>query len=174
MSTKNIKLFVTFLTLLVFGWSLSVFADDTNSDEEAEKELLRVVVNTDENIQGFRSWNDEEEMYQYIKRNFTKVFKKMEWPVTLKFDRWSANIPDEGLQLRVWFKSLEEETLDDLVFRAWVNLCEDGEKVADFGIIKVRTYPRPARNTYDTLDENITLAGEAVAKKLDEHQFKKP
>ena len=63
MSTKNIKLFVPFLTLLVFGWSLSVFANDTNSDEEAEKELLRVVVYTDENIQGFLAWNDEEEMY---------------------------------------------------------------------------------------------------------------
>ena len=132
-----------------------------------------IVVVVDSLVQGFRAWNDEEEMYQRIKKNFGKVFEKKNWPVDIKFERWSASVPDDGLQLRIWFKSLEEETLGDLVFRAWVNVREDGEKTSDFGIIKVRTYPRPGRNTYDSLDEIISLAAEEVAKKLDKHEFDK-
>ena len=132
-----------------------------------------LVVVVDSLVHGFRAWNDEQEMYIRIKKNFTKVFEKEDWPVNIKFERWSANVPDDGLQLRIWFKSLEEETLNDLVFRAWVNLREDGEKTADFGIVKVRTYPRPGRNVYDTLDEIISLAAEEVAKKLNKHKFNK-
>lgn len=88
-----------------------------------------------------------------------------------EFARWSADIPKEGLQLRIWFKSLEEETIGDLVFRAWINLREDGEQTVDFGIVKVRTYPRLGRNVHDNLDEIITKAAEEVASKLNEAQF---
>ena len=173
MNTMKHRLLLSLITLFSFTWLQPLIAEEASTLQESEKDIFRIVVNTDEEVHGFRAWNDEEEMYQRIKRNFTKVFEKMEWPVTLKFHRWSANIPDEGLELRVWFKSLEEETLDDLVFRAWVNLWVDGEKVKDFGIIKVTTYPRPGRNTYDTLEENVALAGEDIAKKLNKQWFNK-
>ena len=121
-----------------------------------------------------RAYHNDLDMYIRIKTNFTKVFEKEDWPVELEFERWNAKIPDEGLQLRVWFKSLETEIINDLVFRAWVNVYEDGEKTDDFGIIRVRTYPRPGRNPYDVMDDIISLAAEEVAKKLNEHKFDKP
>lgn len=173
MNKLNPRILPSLIILISFVWLYPLTAEEDLSNQETGKEVFRIVVNTDEEVQGFRAWNDEEEMYQRIKRTFTKVFEKMEWPVTLKFHRWSANIPDEGLKLRVWFKSLEEETLDDLVFRAWVNLWVDGEKVKDFGIIKVTTYPRPGRNVYDTLDEIVALAGEDIAKELNKQWFEK-
>ena len=172
MIKKNHISFLSALILYVFGGMQPIFSQEDIPSKEPEKEIMRVVV-VDSGIQGFRAWNDEEEMYQRIKRNFIKVFNKMDWPVTIKFERWSANVPDDGLQLRVWFKSLEEETLNDLVFRAWVNLWEDGEEIADFGIIKVRTYPRLGRNNYDSLEEITSLVAEKIAKKLNEDRFEK-
>ena len=137
---------------------------------DEEKETFLVVV-VDSLVQGFRAWNDPEEMYQRIKMNFGKVFEEQDWPVNLKFARWSANIPEEGLQLRIWFKSLEEETIGDLVFRAWITLRENGEDKSDFGIVKVTTYPRMGRNVHDNLDEIITKAAGEVAIKLNQAQF---
>ncbi len=160
---------------LPLAWALPLLAGTPaySNDQAAkgeEKETLLVVV-VDSLVQGFRAWNDPEEMYQRIKANFGKVFEEQGWPMKTEFARWSADIPKEGLQLRIWFKSLEEETIGDLVFRAWINLREDGEQTVDFGIVKVRTYPRLGRNVHDNLDEIITKAAEEVASKLNEAQF---
>ncbi len=166
---KTNKRVIPYLMVLLMAAGAPAYAQEEAAAEEEKETLLVVVV--DSLVPGFRAWHDQEEMYQLIRANFGQVFEKEGWPVNIKFDRWSASIPDEGLQLRIWFKSLEEETIGDLVFRAWINLREHGEKTADFGIVKVRTYPRPGRNVHDNLDEVITMAAKEVAKKLNEVKF---
>ena len=164
-----LKRHLPFLGALLLALGAPAFAHDPTEEGEEEATLLVVVV--DSLVQGFRAWNDPEEMYQRIRENFGTVFEEQDWPVKVKFARWSANIPEDGLQLRIWFKSLEEETIGDLVFRAWVTLREDGEETADFGIVKATTYPRLGRNMHDNLDEIIAKAAEKVAKKVNQAQF---
>ena len=163
------KRYTPFFGALLLAAGAPAYSETPTEEGEEEETLLVVVV--DSLVQGFRAWNDPEEMYQRIKANFGTVFEEQAWPVKVKFARWSAGIPDDGLQLRIWFKSLEEETIGDLVFRAWINLREDGEKTADFGIIKVTTYPRLGRNMHDNLDEIITKAAEEVALKVNRAHF---
>jgi len=158
------------LSFLLLGSIIPLSADDATSGEDSDKTTMLIVVA--DSLISNRAYHNDLDMYIRIKKNFTKVFEKEDWPVTLKFERWSASIPEGGLQLRIWFKSLEEETFSDLVFRAWVTLLEDGEKT-DFKIIKVRTYPRPGRHPQDNMDEIISLAAEEVAKKLNEQKFDK-
>lgn len=160
----------SFLSILILGPFLPLSAQDAESSADSEKQTMLVVVS--DSLVSNRAYHNDLDMYIRIKTNFTKVFEKEAWPVKLKFERWGANTPQDGLQLRIWFKSLETEMVNDLVFRAWVTLLEDGEKT-DFKIIKVRTYPRPGRNPYDNMDEIISLAAEEVAKKLNEHKFGK-
>ena len=145
-------------------------AQDSASADTAEKETMLVVVA--DSLISNRAYHDEHDMYIRIRQHFTKEFEKHEWPVNLEFHRWSASIPEGGLQLRIWFKSLEEETYSDLVFRAWVTLLDDGEKT-DFKIIKVRTYPRPGRQVHDNVNEILIKAAKEVAKKLNETKFSK-
>lgn len=161
----------SFLSVLLVGFLNPVVAQDDSSSEDGEKQTMLVVVS--DSLVSNRAYHNDYDMYIRIRSNFTKVFEKEDWPVKLEFERWNAKIPDEGLQLRIWFKSLETEMINDLVFRAWVNVYEDGEKVEDFGIIRVRTYPRPGRNPYDVMDDIISLAAEEVAEKLNEHKFDK-
>jgi len=161
----------SFLSVLLVGFLSPVVAQDDSSSEDGEKQTMLVVVS--DSLVSNRAYHNDYDMYIRIRSNFTKVFEKEDWPVKLEFERWNAKIPDEGLQLRIWFKSLETEMINDLVFRAWVNVYEDGEKVEDFGIIRVRTYPRPGRNPYDVMDDIISLAAEEVAEKLNEHKFDK-
>lgn len=166
------RLFLTsFISVLLMGSLVSLTAQDDSSAPDADKPTMLVVVS--DSLVSTRAYHNDLDMYIRIKSNFTKVFEKEEWPVNLKFERWSASIPDDGLQLRVWFKSLETEIINDLVFRAWVNLYEDGEKIEDFGIIRVRTYPRPGRNPHDVMDDIVSLAAEEVAEELNKHKFDK-
>ncbi len=160
-----------FMSILLMGSLIPLPAQDDSSSEDADKPTMLVVVS--DSLVGNRAYHNDLDMYLRIKSNFTKVFEKEDWPVKLEFQRWSASVPDDGLQLRIWFKSLETEIINDLVFRAWVNLYEDGEKTEDFGIIKVRTYPRPGRNPYDVMDDIVSLAAEEVAKELNKHKFDK-
>jgi hypothetical protein len=165
---KNPKcIFLLSLTAFLFGFLSPLVAQE---NEGSEKVTLLVVVA--DSLISNRAYHNELDMYIRIKQKFTKAFEKEEWPVNLKFERWSASIPDDGLQLRIWFKSLEEETFGDLVFLAWVTLLEDGEKT-DFKIIKVRTYPRAGRHPQDNVDEILSLAAEEVVKKLNEFKFNK-
>jgi hypothetical protein len=156
--------------ILLIGSIVPLQAASHSQAEDPDKPTMLVVVA--DSLISHRAYHNELDMYLQIKKNFTKVFEKEEWPVNIKFDRWSASIPSDGMQLRVWFKSLEEETIGDLVFRAWVTLLEDGKKT-DFKIISVRTYPRPGRSSYDNIDEILSLAAEEVAKKLNEQKFDK-
>ena len=158
------------LAPLMMGSVAAQSAADSASGENSDNPTMLVVVA--DSLVSNRAYHNDLDMYIRIRKNFTKVFEKEEWPVTLDFERWSASVPEGGLQLRIWFKSLEEETFNDLVFRAWVTLLEDGEKT-DFKIIKVRTYPRAGRAPQDNMDEIISLAAEEVAKKLNEHKFDK-
>ena len=116
----NICLF-SFAIALAIGAGSVAFGQDSTADSDPERETMLVVV-VDSLVQGFRVWNDQEEMYLYIRRNFGKVFEKEEWPVDIEFERWNANIPEGGLQLRIWFKSLEEETFGDLVLHLIINI----------------------------------------------------
>lgn len=167
------RLFLTsFMSILLMGCLISLNAQDDSAPTDADKPTMLVVVS--DSLVSTRAYHDDLDMYIRIKSNFTKVFEKEDWPVKLKFQRWSASVPDDGLQLRIWFKSLETEIINDLVFRAWVNVYEDGKKTEDFGIIKVRTYPRPGRNSHDVVNDIISLAAEEVAKELNEHKFDKP
>jgi hypothetical protein len=160
------------MSILLMGCLIPLNAQDDSTSTDADKPTMLVVVA--DSLVSTRAYHDDLDMYIRIKSNFTKVFEKEDWPVKLKFQRWSASVPDDGLQLRIWFKSLETEIINDLVFRAWVNVYEDGKKTEDFGIIKVRTYPRPGRNSHDVVNDIISLAAEEVAKELNEHKFDKP
>ena len=160
-------IFLLTIAAFIFGCVSPIVAQE---NAESEKETLLVVVS--DSLISHRAYHNDLDMYIRIKKNFTKAFEKEDWPVTLKFQRWSASVPEDGLQLRIWFKSLEEETFSDLVFRAWVTLLEDGVET-DFKIIKVRTYPRPGSHPQDNMDDIIFLAAEEVAKKLNEHKFDK-
>lgn len=155
------------LTVGLLGGLNPLFAQES---EVTDQETMLVVVS--DSLIHNRAYHNDLDMYIRIKQNFTKVFEKEEWPVGLKFERWGAGIPDDGLQLRIYFQSLESETIGDLVFRAWVTLLEDGEKT-DFKIIRVRTYPRPGRHPQDNMDEIIAKAAKEVAGKLNEYKFKK-
>ena len=157
--------------LLVVTFLVSAFNPLVAQNPEASDKDSMLVVVSDSLIHN-RAYHNDLDMYHRIKQNFTKVFEKEEWPVDLKFERWGAGIPDDGLQLRIYFQSLESETIGDLVLRAWVTLLEDGEKT-DFKIVMVRTYPRPGRQPQDNMDEIIAKAAVEVAKKLNEHKFKK-
>lgn len=170
MLTNMRYLILSFITVLFLCGYSRLAGQDQPSPGTSDKETMLVVVA--DSLISNRAYHNAHDMYIRIKYNFTKAFEKEDWPVELKFERWSSSIPEDGLQLRVWFKSLEEETFSDLVFRAWVTLHENGEKT-DFGIVKVSTYPRAGQNTQDTLDEIVLMAGEAVAKKLNEAKFKK-
>ncbi|MCB1123590.1 MAG: hypothetical protein KJT03_18705, partial [Verrucomicrobiae bacterium] len=158
------------LPLLVMGINSTLSAESHSGAKDPDKPTMLVVVA--DSLVSHRAYHDDLDMYIRIKANFGKVFEKQGWPMNFDFERWSASVPDGGLQLRIWFKSLEEETIGDLVFRAWVTLLDDGQKT-DFKIIKVRTYPRPGRAVYENIDEILSLAAEEVAKKLDEHLFDK-
>ena len=166
----NIRL-PSLVVALAFGLSSVAVGQGNASEVDTERETMLVVV-VDSLVQGFRVWNDQEEMYQYIRRNFGKVFEKEEWPVDIEFERWNVNLPEGGLQLRIWFKSLEEETFGDLVFRAWVTLHDNGEEI-DYKILSVRTYPRPGQQMNGSVNDIITKAAKDVAKKLNKDKFVK-
>lgn len=154
------------LAILLLGFFSPVIAQDSDSSEDSEKETMLIVVA--DSLISFRAYHNDLDMYIRIKRNFIKVFEKQDWGINFEAERWSASTPKDGLQLRIFFKSLETEIINDLVFRAWVTLHEDGEKT-DFKIIKARTYPRPGRTPQDNMDEVIIKAAEEVAKKLNAH-----
>lgn len=168
LSTFNLLKLISPLVLLAMVNTSS--AESHSGAGDSDHPTMLVVVA--DSLISHRAYHDDLDMYIRIKTNFGKVFEKQEWPLNFDFERWSASIPDDGMQLRIWFKSLEEETIGDLVFRAWVTLLEDGKKT-DFKIIRVRTYPRPGGPVYQNIDEILSLAAEEVAKKLDKHLFDK-
>ena len=90
-----------FMSILLMGSLIPLAAQDDSSSEDADKPTMLVVVS--DSLVSNRAYHNDLDMYLRIKANFTKVFEKEDWPVKLEFQRWSASVPDGGLQLRIWF-----------------------------------------------------------------------
>jgi hypothetical protein len=103
---------------------------------------------------------------------FTSVFGKRKWPVTIKVERFASNTPDDGIQLRVFYQGIYPEAPGDLTFHAWMVLYDHGTK-RDFGIVKFRYYPRPLQNEDDVLDHVVRGAAVEAADRIEAALFPK-
>jgi hypothetical protein len=110
--------------------------------------------------------------YDRINTEFTSVFGKRKWPVTVKVERFASNTAEDGLQLRVFYQGIYEEAPGDLTFHAWMTLIDHGTK-RDFGIVKFRYNPRPLQSEEDVLDHVVRGAAEAAADKIEAALFPK-
>lgn len=97
---------------------------------------------------------------------FHDLARKRKWPVTLKVERFAANMPAYDPEVRLFTRPLREETPGDLTYRAWVTVTIRGEK-HDFGIVTYRTYPRAGENREDTLEKVFAGAAQAIAGKFE-------
>jgi hypothetical protein len=110
--------------------------------------------------------------YDRINAEFTAVFRKRKWPVTIKVERFASNTPDDGLQLRVFYQGIYEEAPGDLTFHAWMILYDHGTK-KDFGIVKFRYNPRPLQDEEDVLDRVVRGAAGEAADRIESALFPK-
>lgn len=110
--------------------------------------------------------------FDRISSEFTTVFRKRKWPVTIRVERFASNTPEEGMQLRVFYQGIYEEAPGDLTFHAWMTLFDHGTK-RDFGIVKFRYNPRPLQDEEDVLDHVVRGAAEAAADKIEAALFPK-
>jgi hypothetical protein len=108
--------------------------------------------------------------YDRMDAEFTSVFEKRKWPVTIKVERFAANTPDDGIQLRVFYQGIYEEAPGDLTFHAWMTLYDHGTK-RDFGIVKFRYNPRPLQSEDDVLDQVVRGAAALAADKIESALF---
>ena len=108
--------------------------------------------------------------FDRISSEFTSVFKKRKWPVTIRVERFASNAPDDGIQLRVFYQGIYDEAPGDLTFHAWMLLYDHGTKT-DFGIVKFRYNPRPLQDEEDVLDHVVRGAAEAAADKIEAALF---
>jgi hypothetical protein len=110
--------------------------------------------------------------YDRIDAEFTAVFAKRKWPVTIKVERFASNTPDDGLQLRVFYQGIYDEAPGDLTFHAWMILYDHGTK-KDFGIVKFRYNPRPLQDEEDVLDHVVRGAAVEAANRIEAALFPK-
>ncbi len=110
--------------------------------------------------------------YDRIDSEFTSVFEKRKWPVTVKVERFASNTADDGLQLRIFYQGIYEEAPGDLTFHAWMTLYDHGTK-KDFGIVKFRYNPRPLQDEDDVLDHVVRGAAVIAADKIEAALFPK-
>jgi hypothetical protein len=110
--------------------------------------------------------------YDRMDAEFTSVFAKRKWPVTIKVERFASNTPDDGIQLRVFYQGIYEEAPGDLTFHAWMILYDHGTK-RDFGIVKFRYNPRPLQDEEDVLDHVVRGAAVEAADKIEAALFPK-
>jgi hypothetical protein len=108
--------------------------------------------------------------YDRISTEFTNVFEKRKWPVTVKVERFASNTTDDGLQLRIFYQGIYEEAPGDLTFHAWMTLYDHGTK-RDFGIVKFRYNPRPLQEEDDVLDHVVRGAAGVAADKIEAALF---
>jgi hypothetical protein len=108
--------------------------------------------------------------YERIETEFTGVFEKRKWPVTVRVERFASNTADEGLQLRIFYQGIYEEAPGDLTFHAWMTLFDHGKK-KDFGIVKFRYNPRPLQDEDDVLNRVVRGAAVIAADKIEAALF---
>lgn len=110
------------------------------------------------------------DMFVRIKKEFTKAFSKESWGQDVQVERFGFEVPENAQELRIFFKSLRSEQIDDLTFRAWVTYHKGGEKV-DLGVIKAKLYPRAGQDTSSSLDQVIAEAAKLTTRKLNKEVF---
>src|SRR5580658_4463226 len=110
--------------------------------------------------------------YDRISSEFTNVFERRKWPVTIKVERFASNTPDDGTQLRIFYQGIYEEAPGDLTFHAWMTLYDHGTK-RDFGIVKFRYNPRPLQSEEDVLEHVVRGAAVVAADKIQAILFPK-
>jgi hypothetical protein len=110
--------------------------------------------------------------YDRIETEFTKVFEQRKWPLSIKVERFASNTTDDGLQLRIFYQGIYDETPDEPTFHAWMILYDHGTK-KDFGIVKFHYNPRPLQEEDDVLDRVVRGAAVAAADKVEAALFPK-
>lgn len=155
---KTRLVFPLLLAPLFLAAGVNGRAQTSSAAASAPRELSIVVV---ESLSGGSS---RFEMFDRIARVFTEVLEEQKWPVKVNVERFAANLPAHETELRIFFKSISEETSGDLTFRAWMTLEDHGTK-RDFGIVLFRYYPRQGEPMEDRLDRSVRGAAVmAVAK----------
>lgn len=156
----------TFFRLLPFLGLLSAVAIGARAAPAAppaaanEKPEFAIVV-----VESLRNPSTSNDVFNRIARVFEDTFEKRKWPVKIVSERLAANMKEYPIELRVFFQRLEQETGDDLTFRAWMTLHANGKK-HDFGVVLYRYYPRAGEQMDDRLDKAIAGAAELAAKKV--------
>ncbi len=143
----------------------SVLAVGTNARAQspaptAPRELTIVVVDS------LRNGAADEDAYERIARNFTKVFEKRNWPVKIDCERFAGNLPDYPTELRVFYQGIRELNSGELTFIAWMTLTDHGTK-HDFGVIRYRYSIRPYELADDRFDNLFRGAAQVAAAKIE-------
>jgi hypothetical protein len=108
-----------------------------------------------------------------IQSVFTRVLNERHWPVKINVVRFAANNPDQGYELRVFFRGIYHETPDQLTIRAWMTLFDHG-KEHDFGIIKSQLDRGTILYGNDAFEMLLAMEARAVAAKIGPILFPNP
>lgn len=160
---------VLLLAALVFARPLAAAAEAPPSTPPApaERELALVVVeNLDESASAITA-------FDRLEIAFREVIRERRWSVKLTAERFAANTPDHPTELRIFNKGIQQETPNELTYRAWMTLVDRGTK-HDFGIVKFRYYPRFGERPDATLEAIYLGAARAAADKIQPFLFPQP
>jgi hypothetical protein len=148
------------LVVLLFTLGPVTRAEDTSKEKTGnQRELAIVVVET---LQTRGAITD----FDRLDMAFQAVAKQRKWPVTLKPERLTANVPDHETELRIFSQPVREEISGDLTYRGWMTLTVNGTK-HDFGMVTYRYYPRLYQDTEDVLEKIFLGVATTAADKIE-------
>jgi len=147
-------------TLALLALALALVASRSPAEPAADTRkdpgTLKIVV-VEALIRGESRIDD----YVRMEQVFTDVFGERKWPLKVAVERFASNTPDDGTQLRIFYKGIYPEGPDDLVFHAWMILTVDGVK-HDFGMVNFRYIPRPSQSE-DLILEHVVRGAAVIA-----------
>lgn len=108
--------------------------------------------------------------YERESRVFEDVFKRRNWPLRIRVERFGANSQDDAIQLRVFPKGINALTPGELTYRGWMVLRENG-KEHDLGMVTFRYGPRSAEDGDTILDRVEEGAAQVAADKVEKILF---
>ena len=146
------------LVLLIAALAAGTAAVRAEPAAPAEKDpgTLKIIV-VESLVRGESRVADFDRMNQV----FTEVFSGRNWPLKITFERFASNTPEDGTQLRVFYKGIYPEAPDDLTFHAWMILYDHGVK-HDFGMVEFRYNPRASQGE-DTILEHVVRGAAVIA-----------
>ena len=147
-------------TLALLACALAAVAAPSRAEPTTDPGTLKIVV-----VEALVRGESRVDDYVRMEQVFTDVFNGRKWPLKVAVERFASNTPDDGTQLRIFYKGIYPEGPDDLVFHAWMILYTNGVK-HDFGMFNYRYNPRASQSEESILEHVVRGAAVVAADKV--------